>query len=296
MRNVDRGAHAPRPDGRGFDEAEEAELRATCRRQAVTIQALARAVGDLRTGASALKAENAELRSERRRMRQHRADVVWAGLSDRGGYVEEQVALGLDAPATARRMVAEALADLVPASVIERAKQTISELFTKSVCHGGMPAGGHALVRLKLTDELLRLEVEDPGRGGAVVRRRPDARLGGGFGLHVVETLSERWGSERRASGALRVWAELSLQDTPVPHAAPQRREEVRVMPEPRAGTWSVHLDADSALSEHTSETAAEAAARAQAALHDCTRIVVHDRYFRTRSMSLRPGPGTAGS
>jgi anti-sigma regulatory factor (Ser/Thr protein kinase) len=295
MRSDERSAPALRTAGRGIDEAEGSELRATCRRQAAVIDALARAIGALRSGAIALKAENAELRSERRRLHQQDGDDPLAGASGARIGVEEQVALGVNAPARARRVVAAALVERVAASVIERAKLTISELVTNSVRHGGVTEGGYAVVRLQLSDKRLRLEVEDPGRGGAVSPRGVDTNTCGGFGLHVVETVSERWGSERCASGALRVWAELSLdptvasKDAPARNATPQRGEEVHVVPEPRAGTWSVYLDAmDAALSEHPSQTDAEAAARAQAALRACRRIVVHDRYFRTRLMSLR--------
>ena len=52
--------------------------------------------------------------------------------------------------------------------------------------------------------------------------------------------------------------------------------------PEPRAGTWGVYVDAVPApLSEHTSETAAESAARAH--MRGRAGIVIHDRYYRTR-------------
>jgi hypothetical protein len=55
---------------------------------------------------------------------------------------------------------------------------------------------------------------------------------------------------------------------------------EVHVVPRPRAATWGVYLDAvTEPLSEHTSETEAESAARTCGA----SRIVIHDRYFRTR-------------
>lgn len=197
------------------------------------IDALVRAVGDLRKGVGALKAENAELRSERRRMHRDDEEVAAARTPARGSRVEEQISLGVNAPATARRVVAAALAERVPAAVIERAKLTISELVTNSVCHSGTCLGAHAVVRVELRDGCLRLEVEDPGQGGAVVRR-----TGGGFGLQVVETLSERWGSERRAGGSLRVWAELSLaaprtDEAPAPSVdAP--RPPVHVVPESR--------------------------------------------------------------
>ena len=295
MRSDERSAGALRTAGRGFDGAEGPELRATCRRQAAMIDALTRAVGALRSGATALKAENAELRSERRRVYQPDPGDPLAGASGAGIGVEEQVTLGVNAPAMARRVVAAALVERVAAPVLERAKLTISELVTNSVRHGAVTEGGYAVVRLQLTDKRLRLEVEDPGRGGAPAPRRADADTCGGFGLQVVETVSERWGSERCASGALRVWAELSLdpavagKDVRADNATPQPGEEVRVVPEARAGTWSVYVDAmDAALSEHPSQTDAEAAARAQAALRDCRRIVVHDRYFRTRLVPLR--------
>jgi anti-sigma regulatory factor (Ser/Thr protein kinase) len=198
----------------------------------------------------------------------------------------------VDAPATARRVVADALVERVPAPVIERAKLTISELITNSVCHS---AGGYAVVRLHLTDERLRLEVSDRGQGDAIVRRPADARTGRGFGLQVIETLSERWGSERHASGATCVWAELSPTadaGTSPRQPAPPPGAEVHVVPESRTGRWGVHLDPDApALSEHASETAAEAAARAQAALYASGRVVVHDRYFRTHVTSPRTSP-----
>jgi anti-sigma regulatory factor (Ser/Thr protein kinase) len=201
MRGDQRRVPEPGPAGRIMEGAGEAELRATCRQQAAVIDALARAVGDLRAGAGALKAENAELRSQRRR--QHRE------LEDRVA-VEERVRLGVHAPATARRVVAAALAGETSRAVVERAELAISELVTNSVRHSGAPVGGYAVVRLRVSAERLRLEVEDPGHGGEVLRRRPGASADGGFGLQIVETLSERWGSERDASGGLRVWAELA--------------------------------------------------------------------------------------
>jgi hypothetical protein len=64
----------------------------------------------------------------------------------------------------------------------------------------------------------------------------------------------------------------------------PGRLSEVHVIPRPRAATWCVYIDAVAeALSEHISETAAESAARTQARTRGASRIVIHDRYHRTR-------------
>jgi hypothetical protein len=63
------------------------------------------------------------------------------------------------------------------------------------------------------------------------------------------------------------------------------RPREVHVVPQQLAATWGVYVDAVAgALSEHTSETAAESAARAYALMRGAARIVVHDRYHRTRA------------
>ena len=66
---------------------------------------------------------------------------------------------------------------------------------------------------------MVRLEVEDPGRGGVIAPRAPD--LGGGFGLNLVQELSERWGLERVAAGGTRVWAQLALASAPASAEAP---------------------------------------------------------------------------
>jgi hypothetical protein len=58
---------------------------------------------------------------------------------------------------------------------------------------------------------------------------------------------------------------------------------ELHVIPDERTNTWRVYAtDAAEALSEHTSTTEAELAARARAQDRDAERVVVHDRYHRT--------------
>ena len=83
----------------------------------------------------------------------------------------------------------------------------MSELVTNGVCHSG-ECDGAIVVRVELTATMVRLEVEDPGRGGMVAPRAPDP--GGGFGLNLVQGLCERWGVERVAAGGTRVWAQLA--------------------------------------------------------------------------------------
>ena len=139
MRSDERAVPALRATGHSVDATEAAELRATCRRQTAVIETLMRAVRDLRSGASALKAENAELRSERRRLHRGDAQVAFTDASAGGIRVEQQVSLGVNAPAMARRIVADALHERVPLPVIERATLTISELVTNNACHDRRP-------------------------------------------------------------------------------------------------------------------------------------------------------------
>jgi Uncharacterized protein conserved in bacteria (DUF2188) len=70
---------------------------------------------------------------------------------------------------------------------------------------------------------------------------------------------------------------------------------EVHIVPRPRAGTWAIYVDAGAdAVSEHPTETAAEAAAQTEALLRGVETVVLHDRYHRTHRMPCRQLAGAA--
>jgi two-component sensor histidine kinase len=93
-------------------------------------------------------------------------------------------------------------------SVPRRARQLlVSELVTNSVRHSGAGPEDAVIVGVGLSPALVRLEVEDRGGGGVIAPRTPDE--GAGFGLRLVQTISERWGLERIAAGPSLVWAQL---------------------------------------------------------------------------------------
>jgi anti-sigma regulatory factor (Ser/Thr protein kinase) len=146
------------------------------------------------------------LRAARER---HRAPHAAPAPPDDGARARQACALPLDmqAPAGARSAVTGFLDDRVPAAVLDSARLVVSELVTNSVRHCGV-CDGVVVVGIELTATMVRLEVADPGRAGVIRPRRPDRVGGGGFGLHLVQSLSERWGLER-ASGGTRVWAQL---------------------------------------------------------------------------------------
>ena len=181
-------------------------LRLACRRQARVIEQLGAVASNLRTGAAALRAENAELRSANERIGRQGG----AGAAREGGAQEMCLPLDARAPGAARNVVGR-LRGQVPALVLEDALLVVSELVTNSVCHSGA-SDGAIVVRVELTDSMVRLEVEDPGRGGVIAPRDPDL---GGFGLNLVHGLCERWGLERQAAGGTRVWAQLARASAP---------------------------------------------------------------------------------
>ena len=182
-------------------------LRLACRRQARVIELLSAVASNLRSGAAALRAENAELRSANERMGRQGGD----GAAREGGALEVCLPLDARAPGAARIVVGR-LRGRVPALVLEDALLVVSELVTNGVCHSGA-SDGAIVVRVELTGTMVRLEVEDPGRGGVIAPRAPD--LGGGFGLNLVHGLCERWGLERVAAGGTRVWAQLARASAP---------------------------------------------------------------------------------
>jgi anti-sigma regulatory factor (Ser/Thr protein kinase) len=202
--------HGPSARAQDGTRSELDELRATCRSQAQTIDALNEAVATLRRGAQARKAENAELRAQTRPTPNKRRSPAQAhGSVDRDERTEARFPLDVNAPAAARRTVAAYLGDRVAPTVLDTALLLATELVTNSVRHSDMPPSATVNVAITLTPGTVRLDVDDPGRGGAVAPRSPDHERGG-FGLTIVQILSERWGVERAARGGTRVWAQLA--------------------------------------------------------------------------------------
>lgn len=107
------------------------------------------------------------------------------------------------APAAARRAV-ERLEGHVPDDVLGDLRLLVSELITNSVKYGG---DGDVTLRVD-GEDTLRVEVVDRGAGFVpLVRSRPMTEAGG-WGLHLVERLSDRWGV---FEGSTHVWFEIDL-------------------------------------------------------------------------------------
>jgi anti-sigma regulatory factor (Ser/Thr protein kinase) len=200
--------HAPVPLDR---TTELIELRAAYRRQAHVIDTLTEAITRLRTGATALKADNSDLRGELDQLRGFRRIRGGNTSCDLTQLADIRLGIDAQAPGVTRAVIVSTLRDRVPALVLDNAKLVASELVTNSVLHCGASPDDALVFRVRLSSTIVGLEVEDPGRGATIAQRPADFDRGGGLGLNLVDTLSESWGVERSTAGTC-AWARLALE------------------------------------------------------------------------------------
>jgi anti-sigma regulatory factor (Ser/Thr protein kinase) len=213
-RGASTNGRAPSEGQRASARSELEHLRVRCSRQASVIDTLGEAMAVLRDGAAALKAENADLRATNHRL-SDRAGAPADAAAEDSDLTEVRLLLDAKAPAAARAIVGARLRDKLPAATFDRAQLLTSELVSNAVLHSDVAADAILVFRLEVAQSVVRLEVEDPGHRGAVAPRPPDHERGGGFGLNLVQQLSERWGLERVATGGTRVWAHVALGPPP---------------------------------------------------------------------------------
>jgi anti-sigma regulatory factor (Ser/Thr protein kinase) len=116
---------------------------------------------------------------------------------------------GAGAASIARRSVVSIGAG-VPLGVRHRVALMLSELVANAVQHGGAGPDEVLEVRVESMPRRVRIEVVDPGWRGVeppVRIQHPD----GGYGLVLVEHLSDGWGREATANGGSLAWFELDL-------------------------------------------------------------------------------------
>lgn len=109
----------------------------------------------------------------------------------------------------ARQAVTVSLHEHVTRPALEVARLLVTELVANAVRHSGAHADESIVVRVWLGAHDVRLEVDDPGRGGVVRLMAPSVPAGGGLGLNLVDVLSERWAAEHVPGARTRVWADL---------------------------------------------------------------------------------------
>ena len=91
---------------------------------------------------------------------------------------------------------------------LESVRLVVSELVTNSVRHAAISPDEQISLAVVISDGSVRGRVCDPGPGFEKPSQpRPRTDLSGGWGLPIVERISDRWGVER--NGCACVWFEI---------------------------------------------------------------------------------------
>jgi len=109
---------------------------------------------------------------------------------------------------TTARHALDRLANLLPAEKLEDVRLVVSELVTNSILHAELSPDEQISLTVTVSGGAVRGRVCDPGAGFEVPSEpcpRPD--MSGGWGLPIVETISDRWGIERDRHAC--VWFEI---------------------------------------------------------------------------------------
>jgi anti-sigma regulatory factor (Ser/Thr protein kinase) len=105
---------------------------------------------------------------------------------------------------TARGLLARVRGE-VPEAVFDDARLLVSELVANAVEH--VAEDGDIEVRVALSDDVLRIEVLDPGPGFEYLPRSAAGGNERGWGLHFASRVASAWGKD--VAGRARVWVEL---------------------------------------------------------------------------------------
>jgi anti-sigma regulatory factor (Ser/Thr protein kinase) len=112
---------------------------------------------------------------------------------------------GPEAPSEARSAVGVIGRDLGD-RLLEALRLLVTELVTNSVSHGGADAEDTLRLEVSLSPEAVRVEVSDLGPGFEPASVKSDESPRTGWGLVLVERVSDRWGVRQRGRC---VWFEI---------------------------------------------------------------------------------------
>ena len=109
---------------------------------------------------------------------------------------------------TARHAL-DQLANLLPPERLEEIRLVVSELVTNSILHAGLSPNDRISLKVTVSAGSVRGKVCDPGPGfEASSEPCPQPNLSGGWGLPILERISDRWGVERNNHTC--VWFEIN--------------------------------------------------------------------------------------
>ncbi len=121
---------------------------------------------------------------------------------------DDGVTLELPATATAPRAARRGIVDGLElrGTLAASAALLVSEAVTNSVLHAGLACDGMVHVSGRRHGDRVCIEVCDEGAG--LRSPSPAGEREGGFGLGLIEHLSERWGVT--SDGHTRIWFEIA--------------------------------------------------------------------------------------
>ncbi|MBT2441172.1 ATP-binding protein [Streptomyces sp. ISL-36] len=125
-----------------------------------------------------------------------------------GGLIVLRWERGARSVPLARGELRRALKDWGLSHIEDAASLVLSELLTNAVRHARVPTRAIE-TRFVLIPDGLRVEVHDASERRPLMAL-PDGDADGGWGLPLVDTLSEKWGVSDRSGPGKLVWAELS--------------------------------------------------------------------------------------
>jgi anti-sigma regulatory factor (Ser/Thr protein kinase) len=109
---------------------------------------------------------------------------------------------------TTVRHALDGLDDLLPPGRLEDVQLVVSELVTNSIRHAELLPHDQISLSVAVSAGSVRGRVCDPGSGfEADSELHPRPGLKGGWGLPIVERMSDRWGVERNSCAC--VWFEI---------------------------------------------------------------------------------------
>jgi anti-sigma regulatory factor (Ser/Thr protein kinase) len=130
-----------------------------------------------------------------------------AGSDVNASQVRLRLPHGPHAVAAARRGL-DSLEPQVGEQTMNDMRLLVSELVTNSVRHSDLNGSSVVELEVEVSEKRVLVRVIDNGPGFEATPRGPGDDPGSGWGLFLVEQISDRWGVE--LNGATQVWFELS--------------------------------------------------------------------------------------
>jgi anti-sigma regulatory factor (Ser/Thr protein kinase) len=131
---------------------------------------------------------------------------AYVAASGRPQTISVEFDAGPSAAGSARNALL-ALEGRLDGRLLEDLRLLVSELVTNSVRHPQIPPDALVRIDVRVTHQIVRVEVADEGGGFEPRPRDLDRNRPGGWGLYLVDRLADRWGVTRR--GLTRVWFEI---------------------------------------------------------------------------------------